>query len=159
MASVSIKNFTRRRTVPRVLFSKIAKDVLPLWDISLVFVGSTRALALNKKLRRKNYVSNVLSYIVGEKNGEIFICLQEAEKQAPLHGMNERTFVLSLFIHGLLHIKGWAHGATMERCEQKLLAKFAKRVMRTNAHGETNSDRHRYRHVPDKNGRRRGAHR
>jgi len=147
MENVSIKNLTRRPQVPRFAYEEIASTVIPHWDISLVFVGPKQARELNEKLRGKTYTPNVLSYALGEKNGEIFICLREAEKQAPKHGMDSQTFVLSLFIHGLLHIKGLAHGATMERCEQKLLAKYA----------STHSNRNRHRDVPDQDGRRRGA--
>lgn len=124
MASVAITNFTRR-PVPRFAYAKVAAAVLPGWDISLVFVGAARAQKLNMQLRKKSYVPNVLSYAVGEKNGEVFICLEEAERQAPAHGMSAGVFILYLFIHALLHLKGWPHGATMERWERKLLARFA----------------------------------
>ncbi|MDD3530989.1 MAG: rRNA maturation RNase YbeY [Candidatus Pacebacteria bacterium] len=150
MADISIKNFTRRPTASRAVFSNIATDVLPDWDISLAFVGAVKARALNKQLRNKDYIPNVLSYRTDAalpkrngrgtavpdealaKSGEIIICLSEAAKQAPAHALNERTFVLFLFIHGLLHIKGWAHGARMEACERKLVAKY----------GASNSHRH-----------------
>jgi len=122
---VEIKNLTRR-SVPRFAYSDVAKSVLPGWELSLVFVGPTKAKELNVQLRKKTYVPNVLSYQVGEKSGEIFICLAEAKKQAPAHALSERVFVLYLFIHGLLHLKGWAHGVTMEQCEHKLLARFSK---------------------------------
>jgi len=124
MASVDTQNFTRRPS-PRFAYAAVAEEVLPGWDISLAFVGPAKARALNKQLRNKDYTPNVLSYVAGSKSGEIIICLSEAAKQAPAHQMNERTFVLYLFIHGLLHIKGWAHGGRMEQCERKLLAKFA----------------------------------
>jgi len=146
---VSIQNLTRLRTASRSVFLNIAKEVLTDWEISLVFVTPAKALSLNKQLRGKTYIPNVLSYEVGDKSGEIFICLDEAKKQAPLHKKSEKEFVLALFIHGLLHIKGWAHGAKMERCEQELLTKYV----------ATNSDRNRHRHVPDKNGRGRRNHR
>ncbi|MDP2650128.1 MAG: rRNA maturation RNase YbeY, partial [bacterium] len=102
------------------MFTAIASEVLPHYDISLVFVGPTKARALNKQLRDKEYVPNVLSYALDSENGEVVICLAEAEKQAPDFSMSERDFVLYLFIHGLLHIKGRVHGATMERSERKL---------------------------------------
>lgn len=124
MASVAITNFTRR-SVPRFAYAKVAAAVLPGWDISLVFVGAARAQKLNVQLRKKSYIPNVLSYAVGEKNGEVFICLEEAARQAPAHDMSSRTFVLYLFIHALLHLKGWPHGATMEQWERKLLARYA----------------------------------
>ncbi|TSA43852.1 rRNA maturation RNase YbeY [bacterium] len=132
MAGVDIQNFTRRPTASRAVFSKIATEVLPRWDISLVFVGAAKARALNKQLRNKDYVPNVLSYEVGTKSGEILICLSEAAKQAPNYNLLPTTYTLLLFIHGLLHIKGWAHGARMETCERKLVAKY----------GASNSHRH-----------------
>jgi len=122
---VEIKNLTRRPS-PRFAYTKLAASVLPDWDISLVFVGPKKAQDLNIQLRNKSYTPNVLSYALGEKSGEIFICLAEAAKQAPAHSMHDREFVLFLFIHGLLHLKGWAHGGTMERCERKLLSQFSK---------------------------------
>ncbi|HEY4501153.1 MAG TPA: rRNA maturation RNase YbeY [Candidatus Paceibacterota bacterium] len=145
MAGVSIKNLTRRRTAPRIVFSDIAASVLPEWDISLVFVGATRARALNKQLRKKDYAPNVLSYIVGEKSCEIIICPAVATQQAPLYRLEPKAYCLYLFIHGVLHIKGWAHGARMKECERKLLARFNE---------TSHSYRHRHRHVPGENGRR-----
>jgi probable rRNA maturation factor len=156
MASVSTKNFTRR-SVPRFAYSAVAEEVLPSWEVSLAFVGPAKARALNEELRGKDYIPNVLSYIAGEKNGEIIICLAEAAKQAPAHAMSEREFVLYLFIHGLLHLKGWAHGGTMERCERTLLTRFSKPRVRASTHGTKNSDGHRHRHVPSKGGRGRGT--
>ncbi|MEK7086556.1 MAG: rRNA maturation RNase YbeY [Patescibacteria group bacterium] len=126
MTSVSIKNLTRR-PVPRFAYTALVATVLPQWDVSLVFVGPKKAQELNMQLRKKSYTPNVLSYEVGKKSGEIFICLQEAERQAPAHSMNSRIFVLYLFIHGLLHLKGWAHSGTMEQCERKLLKQFSQK--------------------------------
>lgn len=97
-----------------------------------MFVGAKRARDLNKKLRGKTYTPNVLSYRLGTKSGEIFICPTEAAKQAPSFHLTPSILHLYLFIHGLLHIKGWAHGARMEECEQKLLKRYA----------PANSDRH-----------------
>jgi ssRNA-specific RNase YbeY (16S rRNA maturation enzyme) len=60
---LSIKDYTRRKA-PGVSFLPIAEHVLPGWDISLVFVGETRARNLNQTLRKKGYTPNVLSYEV-----------------------------------------------------------------------------------------------
>ncbi|MHB8709997.1 MAG: rRNA maturation RNase YbeY [Minisyncoccota bacterium] len=159
MASVSIKNLTRQTHPPRALFNAIATHVLPRFDISLVFLGPAKARALNIQLRGKTYIPNVLSYASSEKSGEIFICPREAGRQAPTYDMSTRTFILYLFIHGLLHLKGGAHGVTMERCERKLVAKFAAGDARTPTyiHVTKNRNRHRHRHLPGKSSRRRGT--
>lgn len=102
------------------------KITLPGWELSLVFVGESRAQQLNLQLRNKSYVPNVLSYETGEKSGEILICLSVAKKQAPSYDLSYKDFVALLFIHGMLHLKGQAHGATMEKQERALLARFTK---------------------------------
>jgi probable rRNA maturation factor len=127
MQGVSIQNTTRTpQRGSRLLFTTVASYVLPGWEISLVFVGEKRARSLNRKLRSKSYIPNVLSYALSKKSGEIIICAREADRQAASYEMNKERFILYLFIHGLLHIKGWPHGAKMEKCEKDLLAKFAK---------------------------------
>ncbi len=141
MASIlDIRNFTRRPPAPGVPFSAIAKAVLPHWEISLVFAGETRAQQLNIALRNKDYIPNVLSYVTGDKSGEIIICPAIAKKQAPLYGLKERDCVAYLFIHGLLHLKGHPHGATMELHERTFLARFGFKSP-TTTNGSTNRNR------------------
>jgi rRNA maturation RNase YbeY len=123
MATVDIRNFTRR-AAPGFPYKKIAEAVAPGWDISLVFAGTKRAQHLNKVLRKKSYVPNVLSYESGKKSGEIIICLEVAKKQAPSYDLSYKDFVAFLFIHGLLHLIGRAHGTTMERHERLILKRF-----------------------------------
>lgn len=161
MGSVSIKNFTRRDSWAGLPFEKVAGRVLPGWDISLVFAGAKRARALNQSLRGKSYTPNVLSYVVGQKSGEIIICPAAADKQAPHYNLPPATYTLYLFIHGLLHLEGRAHGATMERREQTLLADFvpvttpSKKDARPLFNNVTShSNRNRHRHVPGQAGRR-----
>src|SRR3989344_6778590 len=98
--AVEIKNLSRRKA-PAFPFAKAAKAILPGWDISLVFVDAKAAKALNKKLRRKTYVPNVLSYVVGNKSGEIIICPSIARSQAPSYDLPLSTFYLLLLIHAL----------------------------------------------------------
>lgn len=158
MGSLSIKELSRRGAVPRFAYDKVAAKVLPGWDLSLAFVGPAKARALNKKLRNADYTPNVLSYAVGKKSGEIIICLSVAQKQYATYEMSKENFVLYLFIHGLLHLKGMAHGVTMEARERKLLGLFTKSPVRTHTpHVTTHSNRNRHRHVPSKNGRGRRA--
>jgi probable rRNA maturation factor len=121
-----VRDFTKRRA-PSLPYTRAIQTALQGFDISLVFVGEKRAQDLNKRLRGKDYVPNVLSYLVSndettlQKSGEIIICLSVAKKQAPLYEMSYKKFVLFLFIHGLLHLDGMQHGSTMEKRERKLL--------------------------------------
>ena len=103
-------------------FSRLKNTVLGRqYELSLVFIDQKRSRELNKKYRRKNKPTNVLSFPLSNKVGEIFIDLDTATKDAKKFGMSFREFVKYLFIHGLLHLKGMRHGATMETAEKKLL--------------------------------------
>ncbi len=129
-SSLDVRNFTRAHRIPAFSYDRIAKTVLPDWEISLVFVGERRAQNLNRQLRKKDYVPNVLSYETtgltgqGERSGEIIICPSVALRQAGSYDLSYRNFVAFLFIHGLLHLKGLRHGTTMERHERTFLKRF-----------------------------------
>lgn len=141
--SLDIRNFTRA-AIPRFPYEKALEAVLPGWEISLVFAGETRAQALNKQLRGKDYVPNVLSYETGNKSGEIIICPRIARKQATAYDMSFPTFVGYLFIHGCFHLKGEQHGATMERKERALLERINRSLSKParSSHVPTNRNRH-----------------
>lgn len=138
MSTLDIRNFTRSKS-PAFPFQKALEATLPGWDISLVFAGEQRAQSLNMKLRGKEYIPNVLSYISGTKSGEIIICPSVARKQAPSYELSETAMIGFLFIHGLLHLKGMAHGDTMERRERETLSQF---IRVTSPNGPTHRHRH-----------------
>src|SRR3989344_7156248 len=102
MSGLSVSNLTRRKT-PAVPFARSLRTTLPHFDVSLAFVKSERARALNQKFRKKSYVPNVLSYATDKLQGEVIICLSEAARQAPSYGMSYVVFVGYLFIHACLH--------------------------------------------------------
>ena len=116
---------TARSTSPRISYEVIATEVLPKgYELSLVFVGDTLSKRLNLERRKKTYTPNVLTFPLTKKSGEIFINLAQAKREAQKSGVGYRKWVLLLFIHGLLHLKGIGHGATMERTERALTEKF-----------------------------------
>ena len=96
------------------------------YELSLVFIGSTRSRKLNLTYRDKDKPANVLSFPLTKSSGEIFIDLNKTKTFSTLH----------LFIHGLLHLKGMQHGGKMESEEQRLLKLF---------NGQTHFRRHRHR--------------
>lgn len=94
------------------------------YNLSLVFVGPTRAQSLNQAYRNKDYTPNVLSFPLADDAGEIYICPDIAKKEAADYHLTVDGYTAFLFIHGLLHLKGYDHGATMERYEQKFMKRF-----------------------------------
>lgn len=110
---------------PGLPFIKIKEHILPReYELSLVFIGSKRSRSLNKKYRKKDYPANVLSFPLSDSEGEIFIDLKEAYKSSKKFGMTREGFVGYLFIHALLHLKGYNHGSKMEKQEKVILKLF-----------------------------------
>ena len=116
---------TTRSTIPAIPFSEIAKDIVgPKYELTLSFVGDKRSTALNIAHRGKSYTPNVLSFPLSPVMGEIYINPKEAKKQAPSFELSYRGMCGLLFIHALLHLKGYAHGDTMERVEARYMQKY-----------------------------------
>jgi probable rRNA maturation factor len=91
------------------------------YELSLVFVGSAFSRKLNRNLRGIDRPTNVLSFNLSEKSGEIFMDLGKIEKEVEKFRMPMKKLCAYLFIHGLLHLKGMEHGAKMEKLEHKIL--------------------------------------
>ncbi len=140
----AINNRTKQKA-PAFPFADALSQILPGWEMSLVFVTPAEAKKLNVSLRAKDYTPNVLSYETGTKSGEVLICLSVAKEQAPEYELSYPDFVGFLFIHALLHLKGQRHGATMDKAEREWLSRIAPHTL----HETTHRNRHRSRHQPD----------
>ena len=87
----------------------------------MVFAPPVLMRKLNRQYRGKNKTANVLSFLIEKNRGEIFLNInllaQAGEKNLPY-----------LFLHGMLHLKGYDHKKTkdakkMEKLEKKILKK------------------------------------
>jgi len=121
---LSIQNETKGK-LKRLPFCRLKDAVLgKRYELSLTFVKSSTSQKLNRLYRDKNAPANVLSFPLAPREGEIFIDPKEALLDAPKFGMTHKKFIGLLFIHALLHLKGFAHGSKMERTEAKLMKRF-----------------------------------
>ena len=125
---MAMSNFTishTTKTCAKLTYQAIAEDILgKSYVLSLNFVGVKRARDLNQTYRQKSYVPNVLSFPLTEKDGEIYINPSTAKKEAPKFSMTYEGYVGFLFIHALLHLKGFDHGTKMEKLEKKYCVKY-----------------------------------
>lgn len=123
------ENFTitnkTRSTLPSVPFALIKDAVMGKnYSLSLVFIGERRSKFLNNTYRDKNKSTNILSFSLDKKSGEIFITPAVAKRQTKKFERNYPNLLAFLFIHGLLHLKGMEHGSTMEKAEEKIRKVF-----------------------------------
>jgi len=111
--------------VPSLPYKKMAEAILgKKYNLSLFFVGTRRAKTINRLSRQKEYAPNVLSFPYTNEVGEIVICPEVAKREAKEWQMTPDGYIGFLFVHGLLHLKGYDHGHEMENLEKKYRKKF-----------------------------------
>ncbi len=112
--------------MPRIPFEKIARAVLGEgYELSLVVCGDALATRMNRQYRNKTYSPNVLSFPLSKREGELFLNIPRAAREARDNGLSLRNRAALLFVHGCLHLKGLPHGRTMERTERRILRAFS----------------------------------
>ncbi len=112
--------------MPRIPFEKMARAILPKhYELSLVICGDTLARHMNVKYRKKRYAPNVLSFPLSKDEGEIFLNVKTAEREAKRFGVTLEERLALLFVHGCFHLKGLRHGRTMEDKERRVLRAFS----------------------------------
>lgn len=118
---------TRETTgkLPRLPFLRIKNKILgPDYELSLVFVTRSHAIALHKEWKSKNDPVNILSFPFSKKEGEIIISLEKARSECKHFDRTYENYLAFLFIHGCTHLKGYTHGSKMESLEKKYRAEF-----------------------------------
>ena len=109
------------------------KKFLPETDgvLNVIFTDDTYIHELNKKYRKKDKPTDVLSFSYIEETGiaingligEIYISVPTAERQAPEYGNTLSDELKKLFVHGFLHIFGYDHETDEEYKEMSEVEK------------------------------------
>lgn len=140
---IEINNLTNFAVDKRV-FSTVAKKVLlgenrETETISLAFVNKEEIRKLNKKFRRRNKPTDVLSFELKESFGtvqdkkylgEIIICPEVVKENAKKYKVSAKREMLKVFVHGILHLCGYDHERSdkeaeeMEERERRYLSKI-----------------------------------
>lgn len=119
-----IANKTKAK-LPSLAFEIMKNTVLgKKYELSLVFITSAMIRGLNKTYRNINKPTDILSFPLSKTTGEIFICPNETKKMMGEFDRTYDNFMAFLFIHGLVHLKGYDHGVEMEKIEKKFRKKF-----------------------------------
>ncbi len=118
---------TRETTgkLPRLPFLRIKNKILgESYELSLVFVTRERAINLHKEWKSKNDPVNILSFPLSRQEGEIIISLEKARHECKKFERSYQNYLVFLFIHGCVHLKGYTHGSKMESLEKKYRTEF-----------------------------------
>jgi probable rRNA maturation factor len=129
MAVLDTDNMTvsTKGTLPRVPFLALKEKILgKKYELSIRFAAPSEAQALNMLHRGKDYIPNTLSFPLSTHSGEIILCRSAMRREYKQFEMTYDDYLVFIIIHSMLHLKGYEHGSTMERTEQRLLKIFTK---------------------------------
>lgn len=111
----AVPRFTRREIAEfarRVLLAleKMNRLARPVDEVSIAFVDDDAMTSLNRKFRRKNKTTDVLTF-AGEDQflGDIVISVDQARRQAADEKHSLATEMRYLILHGILHALGYDH--------------------------------------------------
>jgi probable rRNA maturation factor len=111
-------------------------------DVDVLISGSQRLRELNRRFRRKNKPTDVLSF-PRPSGGDIAISAQIARDNARLYGHSLAEELKILVLHGMLHLAGYDHetdNGRMARVEARLRSQLklpASLIHRAQSHGKS----------------------
>ena len=134
--TLSMVNKTGKR-LPRLPVLLLKNDILgKSYNLSVAFVDEKTSQEINRKYRKKNKPTNVLSFSLGKNDGEIILCPDVIEKETAKFGKTFRNLFGFLVIHGMLHLEGHEHSSKLGREEmEKEETKYDQKYFNRNRRG------------------------
>lgn len=124
------KNIAFAQEIVKHLPQAIAKR-LPA-DIAIVAVSAQESRALNRRYRKKDKATNVLSFRYGKEYGEIIVCPAVIRREAKSQKHAFEYQMTWYILHGMIHLSGLHHEVSAsaakkaEVIEQGVLSKLFK---------------------------------
>lgn len=89
-------------------------------EVSIAFVTNEKIKELNKRYRKKDEATDVLSFpIDNEILGDIIISAERAANQAQEYGHSIKRELAYLTVHGILHLFGYDHHNQEDKSEMR----------------------------------------
>lgn len=126
MASkISINDNSPYGKLPRLPFELYAQEILGAdYELSISSVTEEDMARVNQTYRGKDGPTDILSFPYSDTSGEILLYIPKMKIKAEEFEMDFKDYTAFLFIHGLLHLKGYDHGSTMEQQEREWCERF-----------------------------------
>ena len=141
---IAITNRQRTQKINLPLLKKIAAAALEELgmkesDLGIVLVGAREMTSINEKFLGHEGPTDVITFDYAAKSkrknqlhGEIFVCVEVAEKQAAEFGTTWQSEIVRYVVHGILHLTGHddlqaASRRKMKQEEERLVAELSRR--------------------------------
>jgi probable rRNA maturation factor len=114
-----------RRGVPRATLLRKWARAASGSSITLRIVGEREGRRLNRTYRKRNRATNVLTF----ETGDVVLCHPVIRREARAQGKSLAAHYAHLVVHGILHLRGYAHekkrdAARMEAREVGILRRI-----------------------------------
>jgi probable rRNA maturation factor len=104
-------------------------------EINIIFVNDRYIRKMNTTFLKHNWATDVISFPLSENQkieGEVYINLEQAKRQAEEYKSTLKTEIQRLVIHGILHLIGYTDNNSrgkkrMSNIEDKYLNLFCKK--------------------------------
>lgn len=117
---ITFVRLTKERT-PALPYEGALKKILgKKYDLDLIFADPVFMKKISGIYRNKPKTTNVLSFKINSAVGEMILETELIKKEAKQYNRSYKEHLWALYVHGLLHLKGYAHGKKMEVLENKL---------------------------------------
>ncbi len=137
-----VKNLTINSTEIRVdkflfhrLISLLKQELtFELGSLFINFVSSDYILEINKKYLNHDYSTDIITFSYNKNkrflDGELYISIQDAQKNAKKYKISLEQELLRLVIHGVLHLLGYDdmskdNKTVMKKIENRLVIKYS----------------------------------
>ncbi len=115
MKNLKVFNHTRgkvrKQTIHKIVFRIVKYLNLKIEDLEINFVDDETILEINKKYLNHNYTTDIITFNYSEDNsileGEIFISVDDAKRNAKKFNVPFENEIVRLVIHGILHMIGF----------------------------------------------------
>lgn len=131
---IAVQNASTARNVPTAArirhWARAALGVDA--KVTIRIVGQHEGRQLNRSYRRKDYATNVLTFVFRDHaplEGDLALCAPVITREARTQRKTVAAHYAHMIVHGLLHLQGYDHendrdAAVMEKRERTLLARF-----------------------------------
>ncbi len=128
---IEVNNLTKEK-ISESSLKKIGESVLKgenveKENLAIAFVDGEKMHELNKKYRKQNKPTDVLSFgniqdtkyqIPNSSINEVVICLEIVKKNAKNLDLDYNKELAKVLIHGILHILGYDHEGSEKKAEE-----------------------------------------
>jgi probable rRNA maturation factor len=131
---IAVQNASTARNVPAAArirqWARAALDTDA--EVTIRIVGQAEGRLLNRSYRRRDYATNVLTFVFRDRaplQGDLALCAPVITREARAQRKTVAAHYAHMVVHGLLHLQGYDHendrdAALMEKRERTLLARF-----------------------------------